>query len=95
MSTVTRKRKASGRITSSHPLRITRGFPPDRCPKCHEAVVGVRKCRCQTSGMPRGMVWINGILRFVDGCANCGSTLHTTCSLPKGRPEFLVVRVPK
>lgn len=72
------------RITSS-PQNVLHSAP-ERCGKCREAIVGVRKCRCQMGGMPRGKVWINGILRFIDGCETCGSTLHTACFRQKGRP---------
>lgn len=54
--------------------------------------MGVRKCRCQQGGMPRGNVWINGILRPIDGCFNCGSTLHTTCERTQGAREFIVCK---
>ena len=69
-----------------------RGFPADRCPKCHEATVGVRKCRCQQGGMPRGNVWINGILRPIDGCDNCGSTLHTRCERSMRPLGFIITK---
>jgi hypothetical protein len=76
---VQRKR---GRITSADSSRITKGFPPERCPKCSEAIVGVRKCKCQMGGMPRGLVWTRGrtLLAYVNGCPGCGSTLHTRCN---------------
>lgn len=66
----------------------TRGFPPDRCSKCHEATIGVRKCKCSMGRKPSGKVWINGMLRFIDGCPNCGGTLHTLCSRTV-RPEAI------
>jgi hypothetical protein len=72
------------RITSATPERNTfrSGFPPERCGKCKEAVVGVRKCKCQSGGMPRGLVWTRkgAMLGYIDGCPGCGSTLHTRCN---------------
>lgn len=54
-------------------------FAAERCYKCKEAIVGVRKCRCTDGRMPR-KAWINGILRPINGCDTCGSTLHSACS---------------
>jgi hypothetical protein len=65
---------------------------PERCRKCGEAVVGVRKCRCQMGAMPSGRVWINGILRYIDGCDNCGSTLHSSCERTERPLGFIITK---
>ncbi len=67
---VTRKHKAAA-------------FRPERCPKCREAYTpytnrGSVKCRCFQSRAPK-RAWINGMLRNLDGCDTCGSTMHTAC----------------
>ena len=54
-------------------------FPSERCADCGESVVGVRRCKCTSGRKPRGRVLVNGMLRLVDGCPNCGGTLHSIC----------------
>lgn len=95
MSKVTRKRgevlQAAHRAVT--PAGAVRGraprpfrLPPERCPRCKEVIVGVRKCRCDGPRLP-SMVWANGILRPFNGCDTCGSTLHSACSRTRQAPQ--------
>jgi len=74
------------KVTRKHEAFQPARFAVERCGRCHEAVVGVRKCKCHDGRMPR-KAWINGILRPINGCDTCGSTIHSSCSRTVGVPR--------